>query len=93
MTTPSIIIFTIAAAFYALAWVYIRRLVRDVNASPGEKPVSLWWWLSGWKPHRSLYPASAVRKRILGCISAAVALLLVVFVIEARQMFMRVNLR
>jgi hypothetical protein len=29
----------------------------------------------------------------LGCISAAAALLLVVLVIEARQMFMRVNLR
>jgi hypothetical protein len=93
MTTPSIIIFSVAAVFYVMAWVYIRRLVRDVNASPGQKPVSLWWWLSGWKPHRTLYPASGVRKRVLGCISAAVALGLVVFVIEARHMFTRLNLR
>jgi energy-coupling factor transporter transmembrane protein EcfT len=93
MTTPSIIIFAIAAIFYCLTWVYIRQLVRDVNANPGQKRVSLWWWLSGWKRHRSLYPASAVRARILACISTTAALLLVVFVIEVRHMFARLNLR
>jgi len=56
-----------------------------------QKRVSFWWWLSGWKPHRSLYPTSVVRKRIFGCMAITVALCLVVFVIEARHMFTRLN--
>ena len=92
MTTPSIIIFAIAAIFYCLTWVYIRQLIRDVNANPGKR-VSLWWWLSVWKRHRSLYPASAVRKHIVGCIGITVALCLIVFVIEAQRGFARLNLR
>jgi hypothetical protein len=91
MTTPSIIIFSVAVAFYCLTWVYIRQLVREVNANPGHKRVSLWWWPSGWKRHRSLYPTSVVRKRLVGCIAITVALGLVVFVIEVRHLFVRLN--
>jgi hypothetical protein len=91
MTTPSIIIFTVAAAFYGLTWVYICQLVRGVNAHPGQKRVSVWWWLSGWKRHRSLYPASVVRKRLLGCIASTVVLGLVALVIEVRHMFAGLN--
>ena len=32
MTTPSIVLFCIAALFYVFTWVYIRQLVRDVNS-------------------------------------------------------------
>ena len=88
---PSLIIFAVPAVFYVLAWVYIRQLVRDVNSAATDSRVSLWKWHRGWKRHRTLFPASVVRKRISGCIGLTVALGLIAFGIEARHLFYRVN--
>jgi hypothetical protein len=89
MTTPSAVIFSIAAVFYLLTWVYIRQLVRDVNMDASAPHVPLWRWHKGWRRHRAQFPGSPVRKRIVECIALAVVLGLIAFAIEARQMFLR----
>ncbi len=89
MTTPSAVIFSISAVFYVLTWVYIRQLVRDVNLDATAPRVSLWRWNKGWGRHRTQFPGSPVRKRIVECIALAVALGLIAFVIEVRRMFIR----
>jgi len=91
MTTPSLIIFSIAAFFYLLTWVYIRQLIRDMNANSIAPHVSIWWWLKGWNRHRTQFPASPVRRRILACIVLTVSFGLIAFGIEAHQMFLRLR--
>jgi len=91
MTTPSVIIFCIAAIFYVLAWVYIRQLLRDVNSDPTGQHISLWRWHKGWSRHRSLFPNSPVRQRLVGCIALTATLGLIAFAIEARLMLLRLR--
>lgn len=89
MTTPSILLFSVALLFYAFAWVYIRQLVRDVNRQPTEQQISVWRWNKAWGRHRLLFPQSQVRKRLTGCIAITVILGLIAFVIEARLIIHR----
>jgi hypothetical protein len=89
MTTPSVILFSIAATFYVLAWVCIRQLVRDVNGEPTGQRVSLCRWHKGWSRHRALFPNSRVRQRLVGCMALTVALALIAFAIEVRLMLLR----
>jgi hypothetical protein len=93
MTTPSLIAFDAALVFYALTWLFIRQLVRDVNADATNQRVSLWKWHKGWKTHRLLFPVSETRTRILGCIGLTALLMLVSFGIEVHHMIERMNLR
>ena len=89
MTTPALVIFSIAAIVYVLTWVYIRQFIRDVNTDLTTPHVSVWNWTKGWHRHRIQFPDSPVRKRILTCIAATVTLGLVAFVIQARYMFFK----
>ena len=89
MTTPSLVIFGIAAIFYILTWVYVRQLIREVNADPTAPHVSMWRWHKGWNRHRTRFPSSPVRRRILACIALTVIFGLVAFGIEVRQMLLR----
>ena len=89
MTTPSIIFFCLAAIFYVVALVYIRQLVRDVNSQPTGQHISLWRWHKGWSRHQALFPNSAVRQRLVGCMALTVTFALIAFAIEARQMLLR----
>ena len=72
MTTPPLVFFCVAAIFYLLTWVYIRRLVRDVNSEPSGQHVSLLRWRNGWSRHRTLFPCSIVRQRLVACIALTV---------------------
>jgi hypothetical protein len=87
MTTPPLVFFCVAAIFYLLTWVYIRRLVRDVNSEPSGQHVSLLRWRNGWSRHRTLFPCSIVRQRLVACIALTVTFGLIAFAIEARLMF------
>jgi hypothetical protein len=89
MTMPSVIFFSIAAIFYVMAWVYIRRLVRDVNSEPTGQHISLWQWHKGWSRHRALFPNSAVRQRLVGCMALTVTFGLIAFAVEVRRMLLR----
>jgi hypothetical protein len=89
MTTPSIVLFCIAALFYVFTWVYIRQFVRDVNSEPTGQRISLWRWRKGWSRHRDLFPDSRVRQRLVGCVALTATFALIAFVIEARHMFLR----
>jgi len=91
MTMPSIILFCIAAIFYVLAWVYIRQLVRDVNGESAGQQISVWRWQKGWSRHRTLFPNSPVRQRIVGCVALTVTLGLLAFAIESRFMLLRLR--
>jgi len=88
MTTPSIVLFSVAAIFYLLTWVYIRQLVRDVNSDRSAKLVSLWRWHNGWKRHRALFPNSEVRQRLIACVALTVTFGLIAFAIQARMMLL-----
>jgi hypothetical protein len=89
MTTPSIIFFCLAAIFYMVALAYIRQLVRDVNGELNGPHISLWRWHKGWSRHRALFPNSAVRQRLIGCMALTVTFALIAFAIEVRQMLLR----
>jgi hypothetical protein len=89
MTTPSIVLFCIAALFYVFTWVYIRQLVRDMNSEPTGQRISLWRWRKGWSRHRALFPNSRVRQRLAGCIALTVTFGLIAFAIEVRLMLLR----
>ncbi len=84
----SAIIFCIAAVFYVLAWIYIRQLVREVNRE-STTHVSMFRWNKGWSRHRTLFPDSRVRQRIVGCLTLTAILGLIALAIEARLMFLR----
>jgi hypothetical protein len=91
MTTPSVVLFCVAAIFYLLTWVYIRQLVRDVNSEPSAKLVPLWRWQKGWKRHRALFPTSVVRQRLIVCMAFTITFGLIAFAIQARLMFLRLR--
>jgi hypothetical protein len=93
MSTISAVIFSVALVFYALTWKYIRQLVRDVNANATESSVSIWRWHKGWRMHSQFFPRSSVRVRLVVCIALTVGLGLVAFCIEARNMFVHLNVR
>jgi hypothetical protein len=93
MSTISTVIFCVALIFYALTWKYIRQLVREVNAKVTEDRVSMWRWHNGWQMHSQLFPTSPVRPRLVACIALTVGLGLVAFSIEARNMFVHLNVR
>jgi hypothetical protein len=93
MSTPSLILASIALVFYLLTWKYILQLVREVNHGSPVPRVSMWWWHKGWKAHRTLFPASPVRTRLLACIAITLGLGLVVFCVEARNLFERMQPR
>lgn len=92
MSTPSLILACTAVVFYLLTWKYILQLVSEVNHGSSEHRVSMWWWHKGWKVHRTLFPDSPVRTRLLTCIAVTVGLGLV-FCIEARHLFERMQPR
>jgi hypothetical protein len=91
MTMLSVIFVCIAAIFYVVAWVYIRRLVRDVNSEPNGQHIPIWRWHKGWSRHRALFPNSAVRQRLVGCMALTVIFALIAFGIEAHQMLLRLR--
>ena len=93
MTTPSLVLACIAIVFYLLTWKYILQLVHEVNHGSTVHRVSWWWWHRGWRTHKALFPTSPVRKRLVTCIAATVGFGLVVFVVEARNLFERVQPR
>ena len=45
--------------------------------------VSIRWWMKGWGIHKQLFPASVVRKRVVGCIALTLALGLTKFAVDA----------
>jgi hypothetical protein len=91
MTTPSLVLFCVAAIFYVLTWVYIRQLVRAVNSEPSAKLVSLWRWHKGWKRHRALFPTSVVRQRLIAWMALTITFGLIAFAIQARLMLLRLR--
>jgi hypothetical protein len=60
------------------------------NGSPVHR-ISMWWWHKGWNVHKTFFPASPVRTRLLACIAVTVGLGLVVFCVEARNLFERIQ--
>jgi hypothetical protein len=93
MSTPSLVLFSIALVFYLLTCKYILQLVREVNRESTIQSVSIWNWHKGWKVHRTLFPTSSVRMRLLASIVVTVALALVAFCVEARNMVARLQPR
>jgi len=85
----SAIFFCGGVIFYGLSWVYVWRLVHDVNGEATGQHISLWRWHKGWSRHRFLFPNSGVRKRLAGCMALTVTLALIAFAIEARSMLLR----
>jgi hypothetical protein len=91
MSTPTVVLFCVAAIFYLLTWVYIRQLVRDVNSEPSAKLLSVCRWHKGWKRHRALFPTSVVRQRLIACMALTVTFGLIAFAIQARLMLLRLR--
>jgi hypothetical protein len=93
MSTPSSIFGSIALVFYLLTWKYILQLVHEVNHDSPMHMVSMWWWHKGWKIHKTLFPASPVRTRLLACIVITVGFGLAFFCVESRNLLERMQPR
>jgi hypothetical protein len=63
----------------------------ELNHGSPEHRVSMRWWHKGWEVHKTLFPCSPVRTRLLACIAVSVGLGLVVFCVEARNLFKRMQ--
>ena len=93
MSTVSLIFFGVAFISYLVTWRYILQLVREVNRNSAVHRVSMWWWHKAWKVHKTLFPASSVRVRLLTCMVVTVGLGLIAFCIEARNLVLRLQPR
>jgi hypothetical protein len=93
MSTALLVLASIALVFYLLTWKYIFQLVHEINHRSPDHRVSMWWWHKGWKTHKAHFPDSPVRMRLVACIAATAGLGLVIFCVEARNLFERMQLR
>ena len=76
MKIAGYVLFVIALFFYVMIVRSIGRLVTEVSQlNPGVR-INRFWWPLALKPHRSAYPASNVRKRIILGFPLTIALLL-----------------
>jgi hypothetical protein len=87
MATSSAILFSVAIAFYILAWKYIHQMVREVNANAVGSKVSMWRWEKGWRIHKQSFPSSLVRRRLAACMALTAVFGLVAFSIEVHSKF------
>lgn len=88
MPTATLVTFSIGAVFYCIAWIYIRRLIHDVNSDPAAPHTSMWrWWPKGWRIHQDRFPNSPVRTRVFISIALSVAFGLSAFVSDVVAKF------
>lgn len=83
MSTALLVLFSIAIASYLFTVACVVQLVGQVNQGSPQHKVSIWTWPRGWKIHKTLFPASSLRTRLLVGMSVTVGLGLLVFIIKA----------
>jgi hypothetical protein len=82
MSQTSLVLFTIAGAFYVLSVVCILELVHQVNRS-SQRKVSILTWYRGWRIYKTLFPRSPLLTILVFCIGVTLGLGLTVCFIEA----------
>ena len=59
------VLFAIALFFYVRTWHTILEMVQACRADDPSRRFSRMWWIPAWRYHKSRFPQSDVRKRIV----------------------------
>ena len=59
------VLLAIGFYFYLRTWRVIIHMVEECRASDPSRHFSRLWWLSAWRFHRSRFPESDLRKRMV----------------------------
>jgi len=76
MTVLSYMLFLWAFVTYFLLLKQIMHLVQESKKTNSTVRFNRFWWIPAWKVHRAEYPASPIRRNIIGLFAVTFVLMI-----------------